>query len=249
VTDSSPGRLIWLQRQPVSYTLKRSARRSIGFTIASNGLTVHAPQRASIPAVEAALREKEHWILGKLAEAQERAERQRAERIVWRDGAVLPYLGAPLTLRLTPAHAGRRPQPVLHEADGNARVLELGLPPNAPAALLQRATQLWLMGRARRRFTARLDHYAPLLGVQWQRMRLSAARTRWGSASRDGSIRLNWRLIHFAAPIIDYVVVHELAHLLEMNHGARFWAQVRRVLPDYAERRAVLKATVLPPWP
>ena len=79
-------------------------------------------------------------------------------------------------------------------------------------------------------------------------MRVSSASTRWGSASRDGSIRLNWRLIHFDTAIIDYVVVHELAHLLEMNHGARFWAHVARILPDYAARRRTLKSTVLPPW-
>lgn len=243
-----PPRIVWFGRHAVTYTLKRSARRSIGFTIAADGLTVHAPQRTGIPAIEAALHEKEHWILEKLTQAGERAARQRAERIVWRDGATLPYLGEALTVRLAAAQNSGRPQPVLHRNKAGARVLELSLPPNSPAAQIQRATQLWLMGRARRLFTARLDHFAPILGVHWQRMRLMSARTRWGSASKDASIRLNWRLIHFAEPVIDYVVVHELAHLLEMNHGARFWAHVERVLPDYAERRQALKTAVLPAW-
>jgi predicted metal-dependent hydrolase len=241
-------RLAWFGRQAVAYTLKRSTRRSIGFTIAADGLTVHAPRHASISAIEAALHEREHWILDKLAQASERAARQQAERIVWRDGAVLPYLGESLTVRLAAAQNRRRPQPTLQRDAAGSPMLELGLPLDAPAAQIQHSTQLWLTGRARRLFTARLDHFAPLLGVRWQRMRLMSARTRWGSASKDASIRLNWRLIHFAQQIIDYVVVHELAHLLEMNHSQRFWAHVERVLPDYAERRAALKAAVLPVW-
>ena len=79
-----------------------------------------------------------------------------------------------------------------------------------------------------------------------KRLSLSAAATRWGSAGADGSIRLNWRLVHFALPVIDYVVVHELAHLREMNHSARFWDAVRSVLPDYEAARLALRDPVLP---
>ena len=78
------------------------------------------------------------------------------------------------------------------------------------------------------------------------RLALSSAQTRWGSANADGSIRLNWRLIHFAMPSIDYVVAHELAHLREMNHSPRFWDVVRSVLPDYEQQRSQLKEGVVP---
>ena len=78
------------------------------------------------------------------------------------------------------------------------------------------------------------------------RLSLSSAATRWGSASADGSIRLNWRLVHFALPMIDYVVAHELAHLREMNHSPRFWDVVRSVLPDYEAARGTLRDEVLP---
>ena len=69
---------------------------------------------------------------------------------------------------------------------------------------------------------------------------LSSARTRWGCCSASG-IRLNWRLIHLPLDLVDYVVAHELAHLREMNHSARFWAEVARLCPDWRERRAALK--------
>jgi len=89
-------------------------------------------------------------------------------------------------------------------------------------------------------------NFAGRLGVRVRRLSLSSAQTRWGSASADGSIRLHWRLIHFALPIIDYVVAHELAHLREMNHSPAFWDVVRSVVPDYERHRGALKDDVLP---
>ena len=88
--------------------------------------------------------------------------------------------------------------------------------------------------------------FATRLGVRMTRLALSSASTRWGSASADGSIRLNWRLVHFALPVIDYVVTHELAHLREMNHSPAFWDVVRTALPDYEQARGALRHEVLP---
>ena len=72
--------------------------------------------------------------------------------------------------------------------------------------------------------------------------------TRWGSASADGSIRLNWRLVHFKLSVIDYVVVHELSHLRVMDHSPRFWDTVRAVVPDYTDLRGQLKDQPVPRW-
>ncbi|MDM7457152.1 MAG: M48 family metallopeptidase [Tepidimonas sp.] len=102
-----------------------------------------------------------------------------------------------------------------------------------------------LRERARALFAARVAHYAPLLAVRPAALRLSSARTRWGSASARGTVSLNWRLVCLPVELLDYVVVHELAHLREMHHGPAFWAVVAAVLPDYAERRAALRRYVL----
>jgi predicted metal-dependent hydrolase len=91
-------------------------------------------------------------------------------------------------------------------------------------------------------FTRRCQHFAAQLGVRMTALKLSSAQTRWGSASADGVIRLNWRLIHFGLSVVDYVVVHELAHLREMNHSPAFWDVVRSVLPDVDQRRAQLRS-------
>jgi len=83
--------------------------------------------------------------------------------------------------------------------------------------------------------------YAKLLGVAPARVKISGAKTRWGSCSGGGNLNFSWRLFLAGDATIDYVVVHELAHLLEMNHGPRFWAIVEGVLPAYAAARAELK--------
>ena len=110
------------------------------------------------------------------------------------------------------------------------------------------AVQAWLMRQARAHFTARLEHFAPLLQVHWTRLALSSAQSRWGSARAAGSIRLNWRLMHFSPAVIDYVVAHELAHLRVMDHSPRFWDTVATVVPDYAALRQRLRDEPTPPW-
>jgi predicted metal-dependent hydrolase len=106
--------------------------------------------------------------------------------------------------------------------------------------------QSWLQRQARRIFEERCAVFTQRLNVRVKRLSLSSAATRWGSASADGAIRLNWRLVHFALPVIDYVVAHELAHLREMNHSPAFWDVVRSAMPDFEAVRGTLRDEVLP---
>lgn len=124
--------------------------------------------------------------------------------------------------------------------------LHLGLPATATPAQVRDVVQSWLQRQARRIFEERCAHFAARLGVRVRRLSLSSAATRWGSAGADGSIRLHWRLVHFALPVIDYVVTHELAHLREMNHSPAFWDVVRSVLPGYETARGELRDSLLP---
>ncbi|GKT22000.1 SprT family zinc-dependent metalloprotease [Acidovorax sp. SUPP3334] len=232
----------------VAYALQRARRRTIGFTVGADGLSVRAPGWVTLAAVDAALQEKSAWILRKLGEAQARQQRVEGTRIAWGDGAVLPYLGEPLTVVLDPTHGFRGAGGALVEGPEGQRQLHVGLPHTASPAQVRDAVQAWLMRDARQRFIARLDHFAPLLGVRWSSLRLSSAQTRWGSARSDGSIRLNWRLLHYRPAIIDYVVAHELSHLRVMDHSPRFWDTVRTVVPDYADLRGRLRDEPAPPW-
>lgn len=237
----------------VAYEFKRGRRRNIGFLVGPEGLTVSAPKWVPLYEVEAALQSKASWILRKLDEARERHQRVESARIEWQDGASFPFLGEQVIVVLDPRHAFDEVGAVLNtdaqSLPGVPRLtLHVGLPHTADAVQIRDAVQAWLMRQARRLFTERLDHYAPLLGVQWRKLVLSNAGTRWGTAHADGLIRLNWRLIHFRLPVIDYVVAHELSHLRVMDHSPRFWDTVRTVVPDYAQLRGQLKDEALPPW-
>lgn len=246
-------RRIQLRGTTVLYWFRRSRRRTIGMAVGPDGLEVSAPRWVPLGEIEAALLEKQDWILRKLREMQAHQQRLEGARIEWRNGVVLPYLGQGLRVELAPDHPfrerGAQLLPLTPMQPGDpAHQLKVGLPHHANAQQLRDAVQAWLMRQARAHFTERLQHFAPQLGVQWRRLSLSSAATRWGSASADGSIRLNWRLIHFKPEIIDYVVVHELSHLQVMNHSPAFWDTVGQVLPDYSARRAQLKDEALPRW-
>jgi predicted metal-dependent hydrolase len=241
-------REVKLGEHHVGYEFRRARRRSIGFIVSAEGLSVSAPRWVGVAEVEQALQSKAAWILRKLHEQQQRAERMQAQRVEWRDGSSLPFLGETVILVLDARVTGA----VLHTAadalPGVPRLtLHVGLPQAATQAQIREAVQSWLQRQARRIFEERCAHFAPRLNVRVRRLSLSSASTRWGSASADGSVRLNWRLIHFGLPVIDYVVTHELAHLREMNHSAAFWDVVRSVLPDYEERRGQLRSELLPP--
>jgi predicted metal-dependent hydrolase len=237
----------------VAYEFRRARRRNIGFSVGPDGLTVSAPRWVTIAEVEAAIRAKTRWIVAKLGQTHERQQRMEAARIEWKDGATFPFLGEPVIVVLDPRHAFSESGAVLHTADetlpGVARLtLHLGLAQSAQPSQVRDAVQAWLMRQAKRLFTERLDHYAPQLGVQWRKLSLSSAGTLWGTARQDGSIRLNWRLVHFRLAVLDYVVVHELSHLRVMDHSPRFWETVKSVVPDYAELRGQLKDEAIPPW-
>ncbi len=243
-------RRIQLGATDVAYAFRRGKRRTIGMAVGPDGLEVSAPRWVTLGEVESALKEKADWIARKLVEMQERQQQLGAARIVWRDGVVVPYLGESLQVVLDSSSTLKKNSAQFEAASSTSpmHTLRIGLPLNAEPAQIRDAAQAWLMRQAKAVFTERLNHFAPQLGVQWQRLSLSSAATRWGSASAQGAIRLNWRLVHHKLAVIDYVVAHELSHLRVMDHSPRFWDTVHSVMPDYAEHRRVLKDEPLPPW-
>lgn len=240
-------REIQLGEHRVGYALRRGRRGSIGFVVSAEGLQVNAPRWVSLQNIDSAVQAKAGWIVRKLQEQRDRARRVDAARIEWRDGTSLPFLGETVIIVLDPRVAGAVLDGGAQSLPGVPRlVLHVGLPQTAEPEQIRDSVQSWLQRQALRIFTERCRHFADTLGVRMTRLSLSSAQTRWGSASADGSIRLNWRLVHFGLQVIDYVVAHELAHLREMNHSAAFWDVVRSVVPDYQVLRNTLKDVPVP---
>jgi predicted metal-dependent hydrolase len=222
-------RYIQLGSEIVGYRFRRARRRSIGIVIDDDGLRVAAPGHTPIAEVEAFIREKASWVLKKLFE---RRAAPKPPMVNWSDGTMIALLGEPVTIELLP---GRRD---ISLQEGR---LGIGLAPRGGPAALRKRGIAWLKDRARALLGERLALYAASLGVPAPVLSLSNARTQWGVCRADGHVRLNWRLIHLPLRLIDYVVAHELAHLMEMNHSARFWAVVGRLYPDYAAARRELR--------
>ena len=244
-------RRIALATCDVAYAFRRAKRRTIGMVIGPDGLEVSAPRWVTVGEIESTLHEKADWIVRKLVEMQEHQRRLGEARIQWRDGVVLRYLGASLQVVLDSSAALKKNSAQLETLGSESPasfVLRIGLPITASPEQIRDATQAWLMRRAKELFAERLDYFAPRLSVAWKRLSLSSASTRWGTASADGAIRLNWRLIHHKLDVIDYVVAHELSHLKVMDHSPQFWDTVKSVMPDYPERRRVLRDEPLAPW-
>jgi predicted metal-dependent hydrolase len=212
----------------VAYQLRRSQRRTIGLSIDHRGLRVGAPQRARIGDIEKLIHQHSAWVLDKLANWR---ERPAPEKLEITDGCEIFILNSPLTVTVTPIGRPR------WQFAGD----KLHLWPS-PTVSTNNLLEKALREKSRAVFLERLAHYAPLLGVETPPLRLSSARTRWGSCSHHGGIALNWRLIFMPLAVVDYVVCHELAHLKEMNHSPRFWSVVASLCPNWQDLRKELRA-------
>ena len=217
-----------LDGQAISYVLHRShGRRRISLSVDERGLRIGAPLRASMRDIETVLRDHARWVVRKLAEWGEK----RAPGRRWQTGETLMFMGRPLQL-----HIATGPDNVaLQESTLHICAHR---PQAEPVAALARH---WLRMQALVDYADRVERFRVAMGAVPVDIRLSNARTRWGSCHASGRILLNWRLIQMPARLIDYVVAHELAHLREMNHSPRFWAVVAAAIPDYAARRREIR--------
>lgn len=223
---------IELGDQHVTYTLRRSPRRrSIALLIDERGLRVAAPFAAPQQAIDDLLREHAAWVLRKVGDWQQKRPSPRT----WMPGEQIMYVGQPLMLAVQ--HGIEAPQ-----IAGDS--LLVGPPALTPKSIEGRV-RTWLKRQALDLYSHRCAEYSAHLGLPTPALRLSNARTRWGSCHASGRISMNWRLIQAPLAWIDYVAAHEVAHLRQMNHSPAFWRTVAMLVPDYAERRAALRRDTL----
>jgi len=228
--DERSLRRVVLAGMDVEYRLVRARRRSIGMQIGLTGLTVRAPRWVSIRDIEAALTERAAWILRSLAEW--RARQRNVLPREWKTGEPILYLGRELSLAV---HLARR-------TEINADLLNLTVLHPAAQDVRQVSTFVggWLREEAVRLLAPRVAEFAARVTATLPTMKLSNGRSEWGSCNQRGVIRLNWRLVHLPPHLAHYIVAHEVAHLVELNHSERFWSQVEALFPGHAAARRAL---------
>lgn len=240
-TDDAPGaadrrrdaapRRIALAGQTVEYRLVRARRRTIGMEVDLSGLTVRAPRWVTLAEIEAALAERAQWIVKALAEWS--ARRREVMPRQWKTGAPILFRGRELALEVFPSRRTHvRPDlfnlTILHPRASDETEV---------AGLVGR----WLREEAWTQVAPQVEAYARRIARTPPTLRLSNARSEWGSCNARGEIRLNWRLVQLPPVLAEYVVAHEVAHLVELNHSPRFWALVDRLLPGHAVLRRELE--------
>lgn len=226
----------------VPYVFKRvPRRRHVHIVVNDEGtIEVRAPWRSSLAKAREVLRENAQWVVRTLDGVKEKLA-QRPRLVT---GTDLPLLDESLRLDVRPEaqmdlFAGtRQGRGSVKRRGAVLRVDTASLNEGELRELLER----WYRREATAHLSARIEHYAPRLGVRPSRVTIRGQRSRWGSCSGKGTVSLNWRLMMVPSALADYVVVHELCHLKHMNHSPRFWAMVAGVVPDYRQRRRSLNA-------
>lgn len=206
--------------------LIRSKRKTLSLIVGANGtLTVRAPLRMKIEDIRRFIESKSGWIERKQAEARKNA--LIPHRYV--EGETLLYLGREIPLRLVP---DQQPALIL---DGSFKLAKSARPQAVSVF------EAWYKKHARTYLAERLEFFSRNYGFEMKRVRISSAHKRWGSCSAQGTLSFTWRLVKAPPEVIDYVVVHELCHLRELNHSRKFWALVESILPEYKISRMWLK--------
>ena len=228
---------IFLADQSVQYTLTRTNRRTVGMQIGANGLQVRAHPRVSVSEVEQILKNKTSWLIKHL-NPQREAKYQPVSSFVpsldLADGDALDVLGRPITV---------------HWVDGakfDAADFWLGMSDtmilrNVPLERRTKAVHAALMDVLMVFLYERAEFYEQTHGLRCAQILLSNARTLWGTCRSNGVIRINTRLVFLPSELADYVLAHELAHTVHMNHSPRFWALVEAVYPNCKHWSKVLK--------
>ncbi len=201
----------------------RSDRRTISIVVDRNGaVSIRAPRRTPAAELERFVADKQGWI----RQAVQRQQAKKAMAPTFALGGSMPYLGGSLRVE-----AGSVRTAVLQ---GDTLFLPQTGNPREHALR-------WLVGQAKKHLPGRVAYWAQVMQIVPSSLTIANPKTRWGSMKSDGSLRLNAALMHCPPALIDYVIVHELSHMVHMNHSPAFHAHTERYLPDAKARRTALK--------
>ncbi|MBG04436.1 MAG: hypothetical protein CMM59_10220 [Rhodospirillaceae bacterium] len=216
-------------------TVRRTARKkSIALSVRDGAIVILSPKHVSDREIDALIATNTDWVRGKLAKQAE--TKKRTER-TFVDGEQFLYLGEEYPLKVVD---GRKALAELVEGSFvvHARRSQI---PERRARSIRAAFLRWYKSEAETVLTQRVAFFSPRIGRTPKRISFRDYKSMWGKCDVEGRITFNWKLVMAPEHILDYVVVHEMAHLHHLNHAPAFWQRVEAVLPDYKQRRKWLK--------
>jgi len=210
--------------------IRTSRRKTATIKVEAGKVSVVAPLELATSRIEEAISKKNRWIKEKLHLHSQVMTMNPKEYV---SGESFSYLGKNYRLKVV---KGSPPSVKLVQG-----YLTVVTPEPLNPLKTQKLLEGWYREHAEKRLREKSERFAKQMGVQFASVGIKSFKSRWGSCSGDGHIQYNWRIIMAPNGIVDYVVVHELCHLIHHNHSPEFWREVGKVVPDYQEEKFVLK--------
>ncbi|KAA8984360.1 SprT family zinc-dependent metalloprotease [Halospina sp. K52047b] len=215
----------------IAEVIRSSRRKTADIRVEQGVVSVIVPQELSDERIDRLLADKRSWIKEKMLVHRE-ARPASARRFV--SGEAIPYLGRNYRLKVID---GPFKAPKLDKGQ-----LVVSVPGGADAPeMVRNAIIRWYRRRAVEKLPAKVGRLAPSVGVSPGKVEIKAFRSRWGSCTPKGDVAFNWRIMMAPNRVVDYIVVHELCHLIRHDHSAAYWREVARVMPDYDQWRSWLR--------
>ncbi|WP_394523198.1 M48 family metallopeptidase [Lacrimispora sp. JR3] len=238
--ENKTGQISFPDGSVCTYKIVPSNRRTMALQVTKEGeVLVKIPRYVSLAAGQGFILENKEWVYKQVSKVQKKLREK--QEFSWKNGAVVLLFGKNILLSVIADTSARNC--LIRKTDGkititgpfdehNREAYELGV---------REGMKLWYRKIARAYLEEKTAWWASHMGVAYEKIAIRDQATRWGSCSTRGNLNFNWRLVLLPAELADYVVVHELAHRLHMNHSREFWNVVGSVIPDYMERRKELK--------
>ena len=227
-------------KRKIAFGIERSNRRkTVGIYIhPGRGVVVRCPQFLRFDEISEIVRKRAQWIIEKQKVVKNDSQLSSVKEFV--SGESFPYLGRQYRLKVRKTSFEKEERCKL--INGRFLVeIDEQLDGKRVKGIVKKALMNWYLGRAYEKIPQRVEIYARQIGTWPERVEIKNYKRQWGSCSHTGVIRFNWKVIMVPVTILDYVVVHELCHLICSNHSAQFWQKVQTVIPDCKNRRDKLR--------
>ena len=223
----------------IEYNIVRTNRKTLGINIdLEEGVVVRSPEKLNNKKIEDIVKNKSDWILKKLDKLGEIKDKPAPKEFM--SGEKLPYIGRRYRLKVIEDENIKKAKVKLYQGKFIVKV-DPNLKGDKRREKIRDAFISWYREHADKKIKKRVKKYKDQIGVEPNKIKVKKQKKRWGSCSNKGNLNFNWKLIMAPMSIIDYLVVHEMTHLIYPDHSREFWEMVETIIPDYKEKQEWLR--------